>query len=155
MMSFNSRKLLLLNPSPTAQPSPANLIGGETPFDANVVMVLSILLCALICSFCLNFLVRCALRCSSIVAAPPSPDHPISAGVEKKALRMFPTVVYTSPEQLQIPGLDGECIICLSEFVAGDELRLLPKCSHGFHVKCIDTWLSSHSTCPTCRHNLL
>lgn len=29
--------------------------------------------------------------------------------------------------------------------------RCLPKCGHGFHVECIDMWLSSHSNCPICR----
>ncbi|CAL9117510.1 unnamed protein product [Musa textilis] len=40
-------------------------------------------------------------------------------------------------------------------FEADDRLRLLPKCSHAFHVQCIDTWLLSHSTCPLCRRSLL
>lgn len=29
--------------------------------------------------------------------------------------------------------------------------RDLPKCHHGFHVECIDMWLSSHTNCPICR----
>lgn len=29
-------------------------------------------------------------------------------------------------------------------------LRQLP-CSHDFHLKCIDLWLSNHTTCPICR----
>ncbi|KAG9140697.1 hypothetical protein Leryth_006891 [Lithospermum erythrorhizon] len=32
-----------------------------------------------------------------------------------------------------------------------DKLRLLPTCSHAFHMNCIDTWLLSNSTCPLCR----
>ncbi|CAI9095337.1 OLC1v1031267C1 [Oldenlandia corymbosa var. corymbosa] len=47
-----------------------------------------------------------------------------------------------------------ECSVCLSEFQDGESLRLLPKCSHGFHVMCIDTWLRSHSNCPLCRANI-
>ncbi|XP_030535677.1 RING-H2 finger protein ATL13 isoform X2 [Rhodamnia argentea] len=44
--------------------------------------------------------------------------------------------------------------VCLCEFGPEDKLRLLPKCSHAFHMECIDTWLLSHSTCPLCRDSL-
>ncbi|KAH9747189.1 Choline-phosphate cytidylyltransferase 2 [Citrus sinensis] len=46
------------------------------------------------------------------------------------------------------------CAICLLDFIDGDEIRLLPKCNHRFHVACIDKWLLSHSSCPTCRQRL-
>ncbi|KAG2316243.1 hypothetical protein Bca4012_067055 [Brassica carinata] len=45
----------------------------------------------------------------------------------------------------------SDCSVCLSEFQENERLRLLPKCSHAFHVPCIDTWLKSHSNCPLCR----
>ncbi|KAI4379812.1 hypothetical protein MLD38_006058 [Melastoma candidum] len=48
-----------------------------------------------------------------------------------------------------------DCAICLCGFEKEDQLRLIPSCSHAFHVECIDTWLLSHSTCPLCRANLL
>ncbi|KAK9930380.1 hypothetical protein M0R45_027419 [Rubus argutus] len=32
-----------------------------------------------------------------------------------------------------------------------DHGMLLPKCSHAFHINCIDTWLRSHTNCPLCR----
>jgi len=32
---------------------------------------------------------------------------------------------------------------------------VLPQCGHGFHVSCIDTWLGSHSSCPSCRQILV
>jgi hypothetical protein len=48
--------------------------------------------------------------------------------------------------------IDGtECSVCLSEFQENESLRLLPKCSHAFHIPCIDTWLRSHKNCPLCR----
>ncbi|GAV79711.1 zf-RING_2 domain-containing protein, partial [Cephalotus follicularis] len=48
--------------------------------------------------------------------------------------------------------VDGtDCSVCLNEFQEDEALRLLPKCSHAFHVPCIDTWLKSHTTCPLCR----
>ncbi|KAK8717352.1 hypothetical protein V6N13_044623 [Hibiscus sabdariffa] len=44
-----------------------------------------------------------------------------------------------------------ECSVCLNEFQEDESLRLLPKCTHGFHLPCIDTWLRSHQNCPLCR----
>ncbi|KAL8201084.1 hypothetical protein R6Q57_012423 [Mikania cordata] len=44
-----------------------------------------------------------------------------------------------------------DCPVCLGEFQDDEKLRLLPKCSHAFHVYCIDNWLTNHSNCPLCR----
>ncbi|KAJ6804554.1 putative E3 ubiquitin-protein ligase-like [Iris pallida] len=46
-----------------------------------------------------------------------------------------------------------DCSVCLGEFREDESLRLLPKCGHAFHVRCIDIWLGSHSNCPLCRAN--
>lgn len=135
---------------------PTEPYSGTKGFDANVVMVLSVLLCALICSLGLNAIIKCALRCSNFM--PPDNNvssNPNSAdtGIKKKALKTFAVVNY-SPN-LKLPGVGTECVICLSEFAPGERLRLLPKCQHGFHVRCIDKWLNTHSSCPTCRHCLI
>ncbi|XP_050381101.1 RING-H2 finger protein ATL78-like [Argentina anserina] len=166
---FYSRRLLLHNPlypppiSPSSTPhdtssSSPDQYPGDNSFDANVVMVLSVLLCALICSLGLNSIIKCALRCSSFVASESSSSSDNSArlantGVKKKALKTFPIVSYSA--DLNLPGLDTECMICLSEFTTGERVKLLPKCNHGFHVRCIDKWLSSHSSCPKCRQSLI
>ncbi|KAM1155764.1 hypothetical protein ACFX13_027200 [Malus domestica] len=44
-----------------------------------------------------------------------------------------------------------ECVVCLSVFEDGEEVRKLPTCNHSFHAPCIDMWLNSHSDCPLCR----
>ncbi|ESQ52948.1 hypothetical protein EUTSA_v10017175mg [Eutrema salsugineum] len=44
-----------------------------------------------------------------------------------------------------------ECAVCLSVLEEQDTARELPNCKHMFHVDCIDTWLTSCSTCPVCR----
>ncbi|ESW09686.1 hypothetical protein PHAVU_009G147700 [Phaseolus vulgaris] len=162
--SFHSRRLLLHSPLNQSAKPPASSHDstetylGDGNFDANVVMVLSVLLCALICSLGLNSIIRCALRCSNFVvsdsvATSSPPARVANTGVKKKALKTFPTVSYSA--ELNLPSLDSECVICLSEFSNGDKVRILPKCNHGFHVRCIDMWLSSHSSCPKCRQCLI
>ncbi|PKU76694.1 RING-H2 finger protein ATL8 [Dendrobium catenatum] len=47
-----------------------------------------------------------------------------------------------------------ECVICLSAFNDGEEVKKLPSCGHLFHAVCIDMWLNSHSSCPLCRRSV-
>ncbi|XP_057787282.1 RING-H2 finger protein ATL78-like [Salvia miltiorrhiza] len=153
---YHSRRLLLnplfLSPPSAPTPSAAEVPRDNSNFDANVVMVLSVLLCALICSLGLNSIIRCALRCSNLVStdAPAPAARLANTGIKKKALKTFPIVSYAAELKL-----DSECAICISDFAAGERVRVLPKCHHGFHVRCIDKWLGSHSSCPTCRHCLI
>ncbi|KAJ5305334.1 40S ribosomal protein Rps16 [Penicillium atrosanguineum] len=48
---------------------------------------------------------------------------------------------------------DGErCLICLSDYEVGEEVRELNKCKHVFHKDCIDQWLTTgRNSCPLCR----
>ncbi|CAH8354294.1 unnamed protein product [Eruca vesicaria subsp. sativa] len=75
------------------------------------------------------------------------------SGLDQSLIDKLPVFHYKSIIGLNITSFD--CSVCLCEFETEDKLRLLPKCSHAFHVDCIDTWLLSHSTCPLCRSNLL
>ncbi|KAL5212362.1 hypothetical protein ABZP36_023209 [Zizania latifolia] len=135
---------------------------GTSSFDANVVMILAMLLCALICALGLNSIVRCALRCSSgsRMMSAPGEYHggelgsAVQAGVRRKALRAMPTMVYSAGMQLHAAGPSPACAICLGDLEPGDRVRVLPKCNHGFHVGCVDRWLLARSTCPTCRQPL-
>ena len=49
---------------------------------------------------------------------------------------------------------DSECCICLSRYVDGAELYILP-CNHHFHCGCISRWLRINATCPLCKFNIL
>jgi len=44
------------------------------------------------------------------------------------------------------------CLICLCDYEASEEVRLLSKCQHMFHRECIDEWLTTgRNSCPMCR----
>ncbi|CAI0422096.1 unnamed protein product [Linum tenue] len=82
----------------------------------------------------------------------PVIDHPIwyihTVGLEQSIIESIAVFRYKKEDKL-IEGTD--CSVCLSEFEEDESLRLLPKCSHAFHIPCIDTWLRSHKNCPLCR----
>nr|XP_043632198.1 E3 ubiquitin-protein ligase RING1-like [Erigeron canadensis] len=83
---------------------------------------------------------------------PTMHHHPIwlinTIGLDESQIESIQVVKYKKDDGL-IEGTD--CSVCLSEFEEDESLRLLPKCSHAFHVPCIDTWLRSHKNCPLCR----
>ncbi|KAG0484511.1 hypothetical protein HPP92_008590 [Vanilla planifolia] len=121
--------------------------------DSDVVVILAALLCALICVVGLALVARCAwLRRSFSAARGDHPNPRQMKGLKKKALRSLPKTSFDEKEAAR--GVLAECPICLTEFVQGDEIRILPHCGHGFHVNCVDTWLGSHSSCPSCRQIL-
>ncbi|KAG6709928.1 hypothetical protein I3842_06G157200 [Carya illinoinensis] len=82
----------------------------------------------------------------------PVLDHPIwyirTVGLQPSIIGSIAVCKYKRGEGL-VEG--AECSVCLNEFEEDETLRLLPKCSHAFHVPCIDTWLRSHTNCPMCR----
>ncbi|XP_065876611.1 E3 ubiquitin-protein ligase RING1-like [Euphorbia lathyris] len=71
-----------------------------------------------------------------------------SVGLQQSAIDLIAVFKYKKDE-LMTEGT--ECSVCLNEFQEDDTLKLLPKCSHAFHIPCIDTWLRSHKNCPLCR----
>ncbi|KAJ0040622.1 hypothetical protein Pint_27630 [Pistacia integerrima] len=82
----------------------------------------------------------------------PQLDHHIwyitTVGLPQSVIDSIAVFKYKSYDGL----IDGtECSVCLTEFQEDESLRLLPKCSHAFHMPCIDTWLRSHKNCPLCR----
>lgn len=71
-----------------------------------------------------------------------------SSGLDEAIIKSIAVCKYKKGDGF----VDGtECSVCLGEFEDDEKLRLLPKCSHAFHISCIDTWLQSHATCPLCR----
>lgn len=79
-------------------------------------------------------------------------NHPIwfinTVGLQQSIIDSITVCKYRKDEGLVEV---TECSVCLAEFQEDESLRLLPKCTHAFHVPCIDTWLRSHKNCPLCR----
>ncbi|XP_010467517.1 PREDICTED: probable E3 ubiquitin-protein ligase ATL44 [Camelina sativa] len=142
---------LLETAPPPPQPS-QEMIAAES----DMVVILSALLCALICVAGLAAVLRCAwLRRFTGGGGNSSPSP--NKGLKKKALQSLPRSTFTAAESNSGGGDDGdttECAICLTEFADGEEIRVLPLCGHSFHVACIDKWLVSRSSCPSCRRIL-
>ena len=43
-----------------------------------------------------------------------------------------------------------ECTICLSEFVEGEPVKVVPGCEHVFHERCLNDWTTLRFRCPNC-----
>ncbi|KAL1215638.1 putative E3 ubiquitin-protein ligase ATL45 [Cardamine amara subsp. amara] len=145
-----------------APPPPEEILAAET----DMVVILSALLCALICVAGLAAVARCAWlrRLTGVNSSATGESPPPNKGLKKKALQSLPKSTYTasatspddSPSSSSGDGDSStECAICLTEFSDGEEIRILPLCNHAFHVACIDKWLTSRSSCPSCRRILV
>lgn len=74
-------------------------------------------------------------------------------GLDEMLIREIPTFQYHKTEREESSSL-FKCVVCLTEFQDQDMLRLLPKCSHAFHLDCIDVWLQNNANCPLCRTSI-
>ncbi|KAJ8899491.1 hypothetical protein K2173_018465 [Erythroxylum novogranatense] len=71
-------------------------------------------------------------------------------GLDRSAIRKIPMIQYRVDRDRST----SACVVCLNEFEEKDVLRRLPKCSHAFHLDCIDVWLQGNAKCPLCRSSI-
>ncbi|TVU28834.1 hypothetical protein EJB05_20369, partial [Eragrostis curvula] len=162
-----------LLPPPQPPASSSALDNVQTKISPSIVFIVAILAIVFFVCGLLHLLVRHLLRlhrrrraredAESVTAFQGQLQqlfHLHDAGVDQAFIDALPVFLYRNVVGSGA-GAGGEgkdpfdCAVCLCEFSADDQLRLLPKCSHAFHLECIDTWLLSHSTCPLCRRSLL
>jgi hypothetical protein len=97
----------------------------------------------------------------------PADTHPQSAQlqlIEVPAPSTFsdPVVVGLTSEQIDAGSVlyttlvpsEEQCAVCQDVLGERQECRRLRHCSHSYHRSCIDPWLSSHTQCPMCRHDI-
>ncbi|CAL0321786.1 unnamed protein product [Lupinus luteus] len=141
-----------------------------TRISPAVLFIIVILAVLFFISGILHLLVRFLIKHPSSSSSPRSNNrHEISAsdalqrqlqqlfhlhdsGLDQAFIDALPVFHY---KEIVGPKEPFDCAVCLCEFSEKDKLRLLPMCSHAFHISCIDTWLLSNSTCPLCRGTLL
>ncbi|CAH9077244.1 unnamed protein product [Cuscuta epithymum] len=127
-------------------------------FETNASLIIVVLFLALIFALGFSAAVRCVLRrrrrrhsaSLSLSGRGNAGKETKAAGDEEEGEVSFPTVIFSSAAEGGGASPE-ECTICLSEFVEGERLRVLEKCKHCFHIECIQKWLKTHSSCPTCR----
>jgi len=80
---------------------------------------------------------------------------PKQQGLSEADLQRLPTVECHEEKGEEHPSGCGrdECAVCLEPFQGGQRCRVIPACSHTFHVQCADAWLSRRSVCPICRRS--
>ncbi|KAK4798545.1 hypothetical protein SAY86_030871 [Trapa natans] len=96
----------------------------------------------------------CSRRFNHRAAGPPA-DQMTATGLKKSVILRIPVSIYRPGIGIFIAATATDCPICLGEFEDGDKVRVLPRCHHGFHIGCIDTWLVSRSSCPICRQAII
>ncbi|XP_004495316.1 RING-H2 finger protein ATL16 [Cicer arietinum] len=80
-------------------------------------------------------------------------------GLDEALIRLIPVIQYKTElegnnDSNSEKGLFCECAVCLNEFQQDEKLRIIPNCSHVFHIDCIDVWLQNNANCPLCRTSI-
>ncbi|URE32097.1 Zinc finger, C3HC4 type (RING finger) [Musa troglodytarum] len=139
-------------PSPLASARPSSF---DVPFRPGIAVIVGVLTIIFSLTFLLLYARHCKHSATSFGRGRGATGGPLTSAPERRHSGVDRAVVESLPVfrfgslQGQKEGL--ECAVCLSRFEPAEALRLLPKCRHGFHVECVDTWLDAHSTCPLCR----
>ncbi|KAI4385460.1 hypothetical protein MLD38_003482 [Melastoma candidum] len=134
------------------QPLSVPIPNPNPPFDSSIPITLIVLLTVLFFMAFFSLYLRCFSSPSPSPSPPPSSylhTHPSKSRPHPHLLGSLPLVIYDGTCR------QSDCVVCLTEFEEGETVKVIPLCRHVFHPECVDTWLSSHVSCPVCRSTLL
>ncbi|KAK7396428.1 hypothetical protein VNO78_17430 [Psophocarpus tetragonolobus] len=126
-----------------------------------VTAVILITYLTLVTKCCQNWLQVNPMRWIFTLRAPQHDDQDLfiglsprmlNHGLDESSIIEIPTIHFTKGEENQSMCC---CVVCLTEFQEHDMLKVLPNCSHAFHLHCIDIWLQTNANCPLCRSNVI
>jgi len=167
-----SQQPQLISPATPPPPPPTPFSGvprhsQATSFPITAVAIIGIIATGFLLLSYYVFVIKCCLnwhridllRRFSINSRRRRVDDPLSVyslageirrGLDESTIRSIPVLQYKKGEE------DGgsenrECCVCLNEFQEGEKVKVLPNCSHPFHIDCIDVWLENNPNCPLCR----
>lgn len=118
-------------------------IDDTSPDDINKHLLVPFAIVVGICFFImLGFMVGVVIKC--IQDRRRAHRHRLPTSTLKK----IPTAKFQKGDPYDT------CAICIEDYVEGDKLRILP-CSHAYHSKCIDPWLTrNRRVCPICKRKV-
>lgn len=147
----------------SALPSPSH--SSDTSFPIIAIAVIGILATGFLLVSYYMFVIKCCLnwhridllrrfsfsrsrqREEALMVYSPADE---SRGLDESVIRSIPIFQFRELAERS----PCECAVCLNEFQEEEKLRIIPNCSHKFHIDCIDVWLQSNANCPLCRTSI-
>ncbi|KAB2092626.1 hypothetical protein ES319_A02G042600v1 [Gossypium barbadense] len=156
-----------LSPNITSGPPP-HLHSSEPSFPIIAIAVIGILATGFLLVSYYIFVIKCCLNWHRIDLLrqfslsrrrPEDPITPYSPAMEHRGLdesliRSIPIFQFKKNNGNIDEKTLCECAVCLNEFQEDEKLRMIPNCSHVFHIDCIDVWLQNNANCPLCRTSI-
>jgi len=165
-MDFGSQTHLLHAPTQASSPctAPPNhdiTHSSSSNFPLLVILVLGMMFTILFLVGYYILVVKCCInlhhvhhtRLFSLSRQGEDPGYLTASeprGLEEAVIRLIPVIHYKAEGDTNF----GDCAVCLSEFQQDEKLRVIPNCSHVFHIDCIDVWLQNNTHCPLCRRTV-
>ncbi|KAL5697531.1 RING-type E3 ubiquitin transferase [Ranunculus cassubicifolius] len=76
-------------------------------------------------------------------------DTPLDDPIQNSSTMLETDSIFADLPKISIT--EGECMICMGDFVGEKHGATQMPCSHSYHSTCISRWLSQYNSCPLCR----